>query len=176
MSPKKKSVTHKRVAARKSEQPSEPQTASERKAVENAIQQLISKHATAHQRLVKGVRRWLRKRLPSANEIVYEYNGFFVISYSPNENGYDGVLTLRASEKEVKLYFNFAQRLPDPEKRLKGSGKQAKSITLDRLKELSEPSVANLIEAAIDNHPTPFKASSEGRILIKQTAAAKKRG
>jgi hypothetical protein len=37
------------------------------------------------------MRRWLRKRLPTANEVVYEYSDFFVISYSPDEREYEGV-------------------------------------------------------------------------------------
>ena len=65
----------------------------------------------------------LRKRLPTAHEVVYEYRDCFVISYSPNERGYEGVLAIRASADGVKLYFNRGKGLPDPEKLLQGSGK-----------------------------------------------------
>jgi hypothetical protein len=52
------------------------------------------------------MRRWLRKRLPTAHEVVYEYRDCFVISYSPNERGYEGVLAIRASANGVTLYIS----------------------------------------------------------------------
>jgi hypothetical protein len=45
---------------------------------------------------------------------VYEYRDWFVISYSPNERGYEGVLVIRASANGVGLYFNRGKELPDP--------------------------------------------------------------
>jgi len=54
----------------------------------------IAKFAAAHLRLVSAMRRWLRKRLPTAHEVVYEYRDCFVISYSPSERGYEGVLAI----------------------------------------------------------------------------------
>ena len=74
------------------------------------------------------MRRWLRKRLPTAHELVYEYRDFFVISYSPSERGYEGVLAFRASENGVRLYFNRGKELPDPAASLQGSGNQARWI------------------------------------------------
>jgi hypothetical protein len=62
------------------------------------------------------MQRWLRKRLPTAHEVVYEYHDFFVISYSPNERGYEDVLGIRASANGVRLYFNRSKELPDPAK------------------------------------------------------------
>ena len=54
----------------------------------------------AHLRLVSAMRRWLRKRLPTAHEVVYEYRDCFLISYSPSERGYEGVLAIRGSAEE----------------------------------------------------------------------------
>jgi len=67
-----------------------PNTQSEtaRRAAETQLRGLIAIYAPTHQRLVSAMRRALRKRLPTAREVVYEYAGFFVISYSPNEQGY----------------------------------------------------------------------------------------
>ena len=75
------------------------------------------------------MRRWLRKRLPTAHEVVYEYRDCFVISYSPNERGYEGVLAIRASADGVRLYFNHGKGLPDPEKLLQGSGNRRAGFT-----------------------------------------------
>src|SRR5262245_35497814 len=83
------------------------QTASARRSAEAELRTLINKFASAHQRLIGAMRRWLRKRLPTAHEVVYEYHnlGAVVISFSPNERGYEGALGIRADEDGVRLYF-----------------------------------------------------------------------
>jgi len=120
------------------------------------------------------VRRSLRKRLPKAHELVYEYRDWFVISYSPNEHGYEGVLAIRASADGFKLYFNSAKELPDPEKLLRGSGKQTRSIHLEGASTLARPGVARLIEEAIARNRVPFALTGRGPVLIR-SASAKQR-
>src|SRR5437667_6898986 len=66
-------------------------TAVARRSAEAQLRMLIAKFAPAHLRLIGAMRRWLRKCLPTAHEVVYEYRDWFVISYSPNERGYEGV-------------------------------------------------------------------------------------
>ena len=102
------------------------------------------------------MRRWLRKRLPTAHEVVYEYRDYFVISYSPNEHGYEGVLAIRASADGVRLYFNRGKELPDPAKLLQGSGKQTRWINLEGASTIARPEVARLIDEAIARNRVPF--------------------
>ena len=92
------------------------------RAAEAQLQALIARITPAHAPLAESARQLLRKRLPTAHEIAYEYRTWFVISYSPNEHGYEGVLGIRGDADGVKLYFNRGKELPDPEKLLKGSG------------------------------------------------------
>ena len=112
---------------------SEPDTQSTtaRRSAEAEVRGLIGRFAPAHERLIGEVRRSLRKRLPTAHELVYEYRDCFVISYSPDDRGYEGVLALRASADGVKLYFNRGKGLPDPEKVMRGSGNQTRWIQLE---------------------------------------------
>src|SRR5438067_7245382 len=94
------------------EVPGSTQSAVERRSAEAQLRTLIAKFAPAHLRLIGSMRRWLRKLLPTAHEVVYEYRDFFVISYSPNDHGYEGVLAIRARADGVKLYFNCVNELP----------------------------------------------------------------
>jgi hypothetical protein len=48
---------------------------------------LIAKLEPKNQKLIKSMRRVLRKRFPTVNELVYDYTKSLVISYSPNERG-----------------------------------------------------------------------------------------
>src|SRR5215470_3969934 len=113
----------KRASARRSVQvevevPGSTQSAVARRSAEAELRTLIDKFAPMHLRLLGAMRRSLRKRLPTAYEVVYEYRnlGAVVISFSPNERGYAGVLSIRADADGIKLYFNRGKELPDPAK------------------------------------------------------------
>jgi len=151
------------------------QSAVARRSAEAELRRLIAKFAPAHQRLVGASRRRLRKRLPTAHEVVYEYKDFFVISYSPNERGYEGVLAIRASANGVELYFNRGKELPDPAKLLRGSGKQTRSIHMEGASTLARPAVARLIDEAIARNRIPFARTGRGPVVIR-SVSAKQRG
>ena len=151
------------------------QSAAARRSAEAEVRTLISKFASAHQRLIGATRRWLRKRLPTAHEVVYEYKDFFVISYSPNERGYEGVLSIRASADGVRLYLNPGKGLPDPEKLLQGSGKQTRWIDLEAASTHARPAVASLIDEALARNRVPIASTGRGSVVIRSTSA-KKRG
>jgi hypothetical protein len=139
------------------------------------LRDLIARHAPAHQKLAAVLRRWLRKRLPSAHEIVYEYRDHVVTSWSPTERGYEGVLAVRASADGVRLYIQRGKGLPDPEKLLRGSGTQARWLQLEGASTLSRPEVARLVDEAIARSGVPFARSGRGLLVIRTTAAGQRR-
>jgi hypothetical protein len=151
------------------------QPAVARREAEAELRGLIVRFAPAHQRLIAGMRRWLRKRLPTAHELVYEYRDFFVISYSPSERGYEGVLAIRASVNVVRLYFNRSKELPDPMKMLKGSGNQTRWIQVEGPSILAQPPVARLIEEAIARNRVPFAHTGREPVVIRSVSAKQPR-
>lgn len=151
------------------------QSAAERRSAEAQLRTLIAKFAPTHLRLMGAVRRWLRKRLSTAHEVVYEYRDFFVISYSPNDRGYEGVVAIRAGADGVRLYFNRGKELPDPEKRLQGSGNQTRSIDLAGASTLTRPAVARLIDEAIARTRVPFAGAGRGSVVIRSASAKQRR-
>ena len=146
-----------------------------RRSAEAELRRLIAKFTPAHHRLIGAMRRWLRKRLPAAHEVVYEYRDWFVISYSPNERGYEGVLAIRASADGVKLYFNRGKGLPDPEKLLRGSGNQTRWIHVEGASTITRPAVAGLIDEAIARNRVPFALAGRGSVVIRSTSAKQRR-
>ena len=176
MSVKKKPSGRRSVQA-KVEVPGSTQSAAERRAAEAQLRTLIDEFAPAYLQLIGTMRRRLRKRLPTAHEVVYEYRnlGAVVISYSPNERGYEGVLAIRASANGVKLYFNQGKELPDPEKMLQGSGKQTRSIDVEGASTLARPEVARLIEEAIADNRVPFEYAGRGSVVIRSASAKQRR-
>ena len=150
------------------------QPAVARRSAEAELRRLIAKFAPLHQGLIAAMRRALRKRLPTAHEVVYEYRDCFVISFSPSERGYEGVLAIRASADEVKLYFNRGKGLPDPERLLRGSA-QARWIQMEGASTVARPAVARLIDEALDRNRVPFARSGRGPVVIRSAVAKPRR-
>ena len=171
----KKGPSGRRSIQVKVEVPGSTQSAVARRSAEAQLRTLIAKFAPAHQRLIGAMRRRLRKRLPTAHEVVYEYRDFFVISYSPNERGYEGVLAIRASADGVRLYFNRGKELTDPAKLLQGSGKQTRSINVEGASTLARPAVARLIDEAIARNRVPFALAGGGSVIIRSASAKQRR-
>ena len=171
----KKEVSGRRSVQAEVEVSGSTQSAVARRSAEAELRSLIAKFAPAHLRLIGAMRRSLRKRLPTAHEIVYEYRDWFVISYSPNEHGYEGVLGIRASAEGVKLFFNRCKELPDPAKLLQGSGSQCRSIDVEGASTLARPEVARLIDEAIARNPVPFAPAGRGSVVMSPSTSAKQR-
>ncbi len=131
----------------------------------------IAKFAPPMQKRIKACRAALRKRLPTANELVYDNYNFFVIGYSPTERPSDAILSIAAHAKGVALCFLEGATLPDPQGVLRGSGKQVRSVRLPSGRTLDEPAVAGLIRAAVAASDAPFAKTGRGRLVIRSISA-----
>src|SRR5271166_5421365 len=150
------------------------QSAAERRSAEAQVRAGIAKFAPAHLRLVSAMRLSLRKRMPTAHEVVYEYRDCFVISYSPSERGYEGVLAIRGSADGVRLYFNRGKGLPDPEKLLQGSS-QTRWIHVEGASTLARPAVASLIDEAVARNRVPFARAGRGSVVDRAASQRRRR-
>ena len=150
------------------------QSAMERKAAEAELTRLITRFAPTNHRLTGATRRWLRKRLPTAHEIVYEYRDCFVVSISPSGHGYQGVFGIRGSKDGIRLYFNAGKGLPDPDKLLRGTA-NVRYVELDGASTLARPAVARLFKAALAKNRVPFARTGRGPVVLSPTLAKKKR-
>ncbi len=164
----KKEPSGRRSVQGEGKESASPQTAAAHRAAETQLRTLVTRFAPAHVRLVAAMRRSLRKRLPTAHEVVYEYRDFFVISFSPSGHGYEGVFAIHGNESGIKLYFNQGKELPDPLKLLKGSGKQVRWIEMEGASTLTRPEVVSLIEAAIAHNAVPFESGGCGSVVIRE--------
>jgi len=143
-------------------------------ATANAEKQLaafIRKFDSADQRLIRAVRAALRKRLPTANQLVWDNYNFFVIGYSPTERPTDSIVSIAARANGVGLCFIHGASLPDPKKLLLGSGKQTRFIRLQSAATLAHPDVEALLAAAVDRAKTPLPGTGRGRLIIRSVAA-----
>src|SRR6476469_3880857 len=95
------------------------------------IASFIAKFDPAKAKLIRACRSAMRKRLPSANELVYDNYNFFVIGYSASERPSDCVVSIAAAASGVGLSFYRGATLPDPQGLLLGSGAQNRFIRIE---------------------------------------------
>ena len=138
---------------------------------EQQLQSFIAKFEPKYQALIRTVRKTLRKRFSSADELVYTYSNAFVIAYSPTERGADAVVSISAGADGVRLVFTHGATLPDPKKILLGSGKQTRFIWIESPRTQSLPDVQALLETAIDRAKIPLRPSGRGKPIIKPKSA-----
>lgn len=134
------------------------------------LKSLIAKFDPKTQRLISSIRSAVRKRLPTANELVYDYRTFFVIGYSPSMNGIESVVSIAARHDGVRLYFLNGPKLPDPKKLLQGSAKQVRYLALESASRLKHQDIEALIAAAVANSKIRLPSKGRGELITKTSA------
>ena len=109
----------------------------------------------------------MRKRYPTATEIVYDNYNFFVIGYSPTARPSDTVFSIAAAANGVGLSFFHGATLKDPDGILQGSGVQNRFVRLRSAATLSEPAIDALMRAAVAQSKVQFPPSGQGTTVIK---------
>ncbi len=79
---------------------------------EEQVRSFIDKFDPNDQALVRSMRKALRKRLPTANELVYDNYNFFVIGYCSSERPADCIVSIAAGANGVGLSFTVVQLFP----------------------------------------------------------------
>lgn len=138
---------------------------------EQQLNTFIGKFGPADRRLIRAVRAALRRRFPTANELVYDNYNFFVIGYSPTERPSDTVVSMAAGANGVGLCFIHGASLPDPKKVLLGSGNQTRFIRIESPQVLDRPEVKALVAAAVDQSRARFAAAGRGKLIIRSVSA-----
>lgn len=146
----------------------------ERLSAERQLKGFLAAFDPKRQALLVSVRRALRKRFPSADELVYDYPNAFVIAYSPTERGSDAVVSISAGPDGLRLVFTQGASLPDPKKILLGSGKQTRFIWIESPRTLRLPEVTALLETAVARAKIPLPPSGRGKPVIKPKPAKRR--
>jgi hypothetical protein len=134
---------------------------------EKQLAGFIAKFDPAMGGFIRSVRSALRKRLPAANELVYDNYNFFVIGYCSTERASDCILSLAANAKRIVISFYYGATLPDPAEILQGSGSQNRFVRITRVEDLARTEIEALIAAAVRQGKTPMATNGKGRLIIK---------
>jgi hypothetical protein len=131
----------------------------------------IAKFDSRVAKVIRASRAALRKRFPTANELVYDNYNFFVIGYSTTERPSDCMVSLAANAKGVGLSFYYGATLPDPGNILLGSGNQNRFIRLESAATLAKPEVEALLRAATAQAKSPLPTTGRRRTIVRSVAA-----
>src|SRR6185295_9124839 len=150
--------------------------------VTNAETQLASffaKYEPAMVKLGKALRAKLRDRLPGLFEVVYVYDTqkALVISYSPTENGYEGLCSLALYPRCAKLFFAQGALLSksDPNKLLQGRAK-VRHVVLNAVLDFDRAEIEVLMAAALKLAKLRLDASAKGSVIIRAEAQKQRAG
>jgi hypothetical protein len=141
---------------------------------EDQLEIFIDKFDSKNAALIRSARKILRKRLPAANELVYDNYNFFVIGYCSTERPSDCIVSIAAAANGVGLSFYYGASLPDPLKLLLGSGSQNRFIRIESAATLAHPGVEELIATAIAQAERPLPASGRGKLVIRSISKKQK--
>jgi hypothetical protein len=138
---------------------------------EDQLAECIDKFTPEMAKAIRAVRAALRKRLPTANELVYDNYNFFVIGYSSSLRPSDCFTQLVADAHGVRLAFYYGSTLPDPAGILLGGGNQNRFIRLASARDLGKPEVEALIRAAIAQGKAPLPGTGRGTLVMRSVSA-----
>jgi hypothetical protein len=135
------------------------------------IASFIAKFDPKMARLIRSIRAAVRKRFPTAIELVYDNYNFFVMGFCTTERVSDCLVSVASNAKGVGLHFYWGATLPDPHKILLGSGNQTRFIRLESAATLAKPEVEALLKAAVAQAKSPLPKSGGGYTIIKSISA-----
>jgi hypothetical protein len=118
----------------------------------------------------------MRKLVPGAIEMVYDNYNWLVVGFSPTERPSEAIFSLVMPPGRVTLCFLQGAGLPDPHKRLQGSGNVVRNIRLYEAGEpdakvLDDPEVRSLMNVALNRARVPMPAGARRKLIIRSISA-----
>ena len=133
---------------------------------EQQLRSFIAKFAPANQRLIRALRAATRRRLPGANEIVYDNYNFLVVAYSPTDKTADSYFSIGVDKNGANLFFGYTgAKIPDPKKLLQGKGSMNRFVRLDSPEALDQRDVRALVDSSIALSKPP--SAARGKLMIR---------
>lgn len=137
---------------------------------EAQLSAFMSRYTPEIATFAKAIRAEMRKRYPTALELVYDNYNALAIGFSPSERASEGTFSIALYPRWVSLFFLQGARLADPEGILKGSGSVAKHLVLSSLETLNEPAVRAIMDDAVAQAKIPFDSDGDHRLIIKSVS------
>ncbi len=121
----------------------------------------------------------MRNLVPGAIEMVYDNFNWLVIGFGPTERPSEAIFSLVLPPGKVTLCFLQGAGLPDPAKRLKGSGNVVRNVRLYNAGEpdanvLDDPEILALINVGLNRAKVSMPAGARRKLIIRAIAATQR--
>jgi hypothetical protein len=114
----------------------------------------------------------LRTLIPNAVEMVYDNYNALVVGFCPGMRPSEAILSLAFMPRWITLCFLQGKGLPDPGKRLRGSGNVVRTVRLENgAKTLDEPAIRALVREALSRAKVPIPAGQKRQFFIRSVSA-----
>jgi hypothetical protein len=113
----------------------------------------------------------MRKLLPAAQVLVYDNYNALAVGFGPSDRPAEIVFSIAFYPRWVSLFFAKGVGLPDPHRRLKGSGSVVRHVVLTEIAVLDDPQIRTLMQHALDRSGTSLQAGKRGAVVIKSISA-----
>jgi hypothetical protein len=168
---RKKSPTRRKQTPTRAKKTAARSPAATAASAEKQLSEFIGKFAPERAREIRAARKKMRALMPSATELVYDNYNFFVIGYGPDHRASLAIFSIAAQASGVSLCFLQGAGLPDPTKRLRGSGNVVRNIPLESVAALDEPDVRALIDVALARAKVRMDPAAKHQLIIKSVSA-----
>ena len=113
----------------------------------------------------------MRKFLPAAQVLVYDNYNALAVGFGPTDRSADIVFSIAFYPRWVSLFFAKGVGLPDPHKRLQGSGNVVRHVVLTEISVLDDPQIRELMQQARARSGASLQTGKRGPIVIKSISA-----
>jgi hypothetical protein len=136
------------------------------------LEAFLAKYDPAVASVARAAVKKLRARLKGAHALVYDNYNALAIGFAPTDRASDVIFSIAVYPKYASLFlFQNAHAIPDPDKRLRGSGKTTRHIVLERAADLDAPAVVALVRENLARAKRPFDPAVKGMLIIKSISA-----
>lgn len=145
-------------------------------AAEQQLESFLAKYDPEVEAFARRALAKMRRLVPGAVEMVYDNFNWLVIGFSPTERPSEAIFSLVLPPGRVTLCFLQGAGLPDPAKRLQGSGNVVRNIRLFNAGEpdahvLDDPEVLALINVALNRAKVSMPAGARRKLIIRSISA-----
>ncbi|MGA2095417.1 MAG: hypothetical protein ABSH39_03890 [Candidatus Acidiferrum sp.] len=109
----------------------------------------------------------MRQRLPGSIEMVYDNYNALAIGFVPDERPSNAIFSVVLYTRHINLFFLQGVGLPDPNRRLQGTGNQVRHIRLESIATLDDPAIVSLMNAALHRAKVPLDPKQPRKLIIK---------
>jgi hypothetical protein len=135
------------------------------------VDSFLAKYTPKMEKMGRAALAKMRKRLPNAIELVYDNYNALVFGFGPNERPSDAIFSIALYPDHAALVFLQGAKLPDPHKRLRGSGNVVRNVRVDDVKVLDDPQVVTLMEEALQHAKVRMDPTQERKFVIRSVSA-----